>query len=184
MIVLIANERIGRNTDPAQSLRYFSWALFAVIAVVYSAFVFWLELAKDGPFIFSRNNVRTRSQVLLAHAMFLTILLCCYRICTYMIRTVPFWMTDTLRLTSRTKTSFAEIVLSLAALGVAYFDPSPGTRAARPGAPGRPSCARRRLSGGSAAFGERSAFNDQPALSSISKADTSTRPPAVLLRTR
>lgn len=110
LFVLIANERTTRNIDPAQSLRYFSWALFVVIAVVYSAFVFWLEFAKDGPFIFSRNNVRTRSQVLLAHAMFLTILLCCYRICTYMIPTLPFWITDTFRPTSRAKTSFAEIV--------------------------------------------------------------------------
>jgi hypothetical protein len=122
LIVLIANERITRNIDPAQSLRYFSWALFAVIAVVYSAFVFWLELAKDGPFIFSRNNVRTRLQVLLAHAMFLTILLCCYRICTYLVPALPFWMTDTFRLTTRSKTSFAAIVLCLAALGMAYFE--------------------------------------------------------------
>jgi hypothetical protein len=122
LIVLLADERITRNIDPAQSLRYFSWGLFAIIAVAYTAFVFWLELAKDGPFIFSRDNVRTRPQVLLAHATFLTILLCCYWVCTYMVPTLPFWMTDTFHPTSKTKTSFVEIVICLAALGMAYFE--------------------------------------------------------------
>jgi hypothetical protein len=122
LLILLADPRITRNIDPGQTLRYFSWGRFAIIAVVYTAFVFWVELAKDGPFIFSRDNLRSRPQVLLAHAMFVTILLCCYRLSTFLVPMLPFWMTDTYRVSRSTRSSFAEIVLCLAALGMAYFE--------------------------------------------------------------
>jgi NADH:ubiquinone oxidoreductase subunit 2 (subunit N) len=122
LLILLADPRITRNIDPGQTLRYFSWGRFAIIALVYTAFVFWIELAKDGPFIFSRDNLRSRPQVLLAHAMFLTILLCCYRLSTFIVPMLPFWMTDTYRVSRSTRSSFAEIVPCLAALGMAYFE--------------------------------------------------------------
>jgi hypothetical protein len=59
---------------------------------------------------------------LLAHAMFVTILLCCYRLSTFLVPMLPFWMTDTYRVSRSTRSSFAEIVLCLAALGMAYFE--------------------------------------------------------------
>jgi hypothetical protein len=85
LIILIATGRLSRNIDPDEALRYFSWLRLAVIAVIYTGFVFWLELAKDGPFIFSKRNTRSRLQVVSMHALFLGILICGYRICTYVI---------------------------------------------------------------------------------------------------
>ena len=40
LIISIANDQIARNIDPDETLRYFSWTLFAVIAVVYTALFF------------------------------------------------------------------------------------------------------------------------------------------------
>ena len=91
LIILLADQ-IARNIDPDEVLRYFSWPLFAVITLVYTAFVFWAELAKNGPFILSLRNARTRQQVFLAHALFLAILLSCYRISVYVVPNLPFWM--------------------------------------------------------------------------------------------
>ena len=122
LIILIANDQVPRNIDPDEALRYFSWSTFAVIAVVYTSFVFWLELAKDGPFIFSRGNARSRVQVFLAHALFLIALICGYRICTYMVPIIPFWMTDTFRVRHSNRASFLDFLLFFAALAVAYFE--------------------------------------------------------------
>jgi hypothetical protein len=121
VFALVLASRIG-NIDPDEVLRYFSWTRFAIVAVVYSAVVFWIELAKDGPFIFSRRNTRSKTQVLLAHAMFLAAFLCGYRICTRIVPTLPFWMTDTFRLSRSTRASFADIICCLVALGIAYFE--------------------------------------------------------------
>lgn len=122
LICLMANNRVTRNIDPDEALRYFSWSRFAVIAVVYTAVVFWLELAKDGPFIFSPKNDRSIAKGFLAHALYLTILICGYRICTYMVPMMPFWMTDTFRTKGSGRASFVDILLLLAALAMAYFE--------------------------------------------------------------
>jgi hypothetical protein len=122
LFTLIVTSHIGRNIDPDEVLRYFSWTRFAIVAVVYTAFVFWLELAKNGPFIFSRNNARSKLQVLHAHAIFLTILLCGYRICTEIVPAMPFWMTDTFPLRRSARGSFADITSCLVASGMAYFE--------------------------------------------------------------
>jgi hypothetical protein len=98
LIILIGNSQIARNIDPDEALRYFSLARYIIIAVVYSVCVFWTELAKNGPFIFSSRNARTKAQVLQAHAMYLVILFCCYRLSTYLVPRLPFWMTDTFRI--------------------------------------------------------------------------------------
>jgi hypothetical protein len=121
-LILMVTSRIGRNIDPDEVLRYFSWTRYAVIAVVYTAFVFWLELAKDGPFILSDKNARSKSQVIQAHAIFLTVLLGGYVICTDIVPKLPFWMTDTFRVGRSTRASVADIVVCAAALGMAYFE--------------------------------------------------------------
>lgn len=118
---MLATSHIG-NIDPDEVLRYFSWARFSVVAVVYSAAVFWIELAKDGPFMFSRKNARSKLQVLLAHAIFLTILFCGYRICNGVVPALPFWMTDTFRLRYSGRASFADTISILLALGMALFE--------------------------------------------------------------
>ena len=120
LIIWIVNAGT-RNIDPQEALRYFSWGRFIIIAVIYTGFVFWLELAKDGPFILSQRNARSRLQVFLAHALFLTILICIYRICTYTIPTLPFWVTDTFQL-RRSRASFIDLMLFLVALAMAYFE--------------------------------------------------------------
>ena len=110
------------NIDPDEVLRYFSWARFAILAVVYSVVVFWIELAKDGPFILSSKNSRSKAQVWLAHLIFLTILLCGYRICNEVVPALPSWMTDTFHLRWGTRASFADIISSLVAFGMAYLE--------------------------------------------------------------
>jgi hypothetical protein len=122
LIILVATDQIARNIDPNEALRYFSWTLFAVIAVVYTAFVFWVELAKDGPLILSTRNARTRLQVFFGHALFLTILLCCDRICVYVVPTLPFWMTDTFRLRHSNRASIIDILLFVGMFAMAYFE--------------------------------------------------------------
>jgi hypothetical protein len=121
VFISVVSSRIG-NIDPDEVLRYFSWTVYAIVAVVYTAFVFWRELAKDGPFIFSRNNARSKLQVLLAHAMFLTILLFGYLICTEVVPVLPFWMTDTVRLRHSGRASLADGFSFLVAFGMAYFE--------------------------------------------------------------
>jgi hypothetical protein len=116
-LILFADPRIA----PDEILRYFSWPVFAIIVAVYTVVVFLAELAKDGPFIFSRNNARTKSQILYAHGMFLVILLCGYRICPYIVRTLPFWMTDTF-VRHGSRTSFADLVFCLAGSGLALLE--------------------------------------------------------------
>jgi hypothetical protein len=122
MFTLISNSPIRRNIDPDEALRYFSWTRYSIVAVVYTAVVFWLELAKNGPFIFSRTNSRSKMQVVLAHAMFLVILLCGYRVCTQIVPALPFWMTDTFRTSRSSRASFADIISCIVALGMAYFE--------------------------------------------------------------
>ncbi len=88
--MLMANAQVGQNIDPDEMLRYFSWTVVAVIAVMYTAYVFWTELAKDGPFIFSKKNKWPKHLVLLWHACFLLILFCGYRIYTAAVPHLPF----------------------------------------------------------------------------------------------
>jgi hypothetical protein len=59
---------------------------------------------------------------LLAHATCLAAFLSGYRICTRIVPTLPFWMSDTFRLSRSTRASFADIICCLVALGVAYFE--------------------------------------------------------------
>ena len=121
-LIILLGDQTARNIDPDEVLRYFSWPLFAVITLVYTAFVFWVELAKDGPFILSLRNVRTRQQVFLSHALFLTILLCCYRVCVYVVPSLPFWMTDTFRLRHSSRASIIDILLFAAMFAMAHFE--------------------------------------------------------------
>lgn len=110
------------NIDPDEVLRYFSWTRFAIVAAVYSAVVFWIEFAKDGPFIFSGKNKRSKAQVWLAHLIFLTILLCGYSMCTEVAPALPFWMTDTFQLRWGTRASLTDIVSCFVAFGMAFTE--------------------------------------------------------------
>ncbi len=122
LITLIVDSRIERNIDPEEALRYSSLTRFLVIATVYTACVFWMELSKNGPFIFSSRNARSKAQVVLAHAMYLVILFCFYRMSVYLVPTLPSWMTDNFRASSNTRASIADLLLCAAAYGMAYFE--------------------------------------------------------------
>ena len=86
---------ITQGIDPQEDLQYFSWLVYALVAAAYSAFVFSGELSKDGPRIFSERNARSASQVIAAHAAYLTMFLCLLRLASYIVLTVPLWMTNT-----------------------------------------------------------------------------------------
>ncbi|MDP4201037.1 MAG: hypothetical protein Q8902_15895 [Bacteroidota bacterium] len=122
MITLIVDSRNARNIDPEEALRYISLTRFLVIATVYTACVFWMELAKNGPFIFSSRNTRSKVQVVQAHAMYLVFLFCFYRMSVYLVPTLPFWMTDNFRVSANTRASIADLLLCAAAYGMAYFE--------------------------------------------------------------
>lgn len=76
------------------SLSSFSWFWVAAYCVICSAFVFRGEMSKDGPLIFSKKNVRSVRQVLIAHLMFLTILLALYRVAIATYLYMPNWMSE------------------------------------------------------------------------------------------
>ena len=83
------------GTDPQELLQYFSGPVYALVAAGFSAFVFSGELSKDGPRIFSKQNARTVSQIIALHAAYLTMFLCLLRLASYIVLTVPLWMTNT-----------------------------------------------------------------------------------------
>jgi hypothetical protein len=86
---------ISQGIDPQEVLQYFSWIAYVLIAAAYSAFVFSGELSRDGPLIFSKQNTRSAPQVIAVHLAYLTILLCLLRLASYIVLTLPHWMTDT-----------------------------------------------------------------------------------------
>ena len=83
---------------------------------------FGSNLQKTDHSSFPERMLALGLQVFLAHALFLTILLCCYQICTYIVPTLPFWMTDTYRLRGSNRASIVDIFLFLAALAMAYCE--------------------------------------------------------------
>jgi hypothetical protein len=121
LIHFIAGSLIPRNIDPSEDLQYFSWWGYAFVAAAYSALVFSGELSKDGPLIFSRRNARVLSQILLIHVAFLIILLCFLRISSYIVPSLPYWMTDTFR-ARRTRVSIADIIFFLAAMVMLFIE--------------------------------------------------------------
>ena len=86
---------ISPGIDPQEILQYFSGPVYALVAAGFSAFVFRGELSKDGPRIFSKQNARTVSQIIAVHAAYLTMFLCLLRLASYIVLTVPRWMTNT-----------------------------------------------------------------------------------------
>jgi hypothetical protein len=95
LVAGITRASMPHNIDPQNDLRYFSWILFVLVCLIYSAFVFSGELSKDGPLIFSKQNARSLREVLLSHCEFLVILFCVMRIFNSLVLSLPYWITDT-----------------------------------------------------------------------------------------
>jgi len=91
----IAAEMGARNIDPREILRYFSWATYVLVAAVYSCLLFSAAPFKAGPRVFSKENTRSTVEILAIHAAFLLILLGCMAIAPFIVRILPYWMTDT-----------------------------------------------------------------------------------------
>lgn len=89
----------GRKiVDPLDQLQYFSWWGYGFAAIVYTALVFRSELSKEeGPLIFSKQNSRTLTAILVSHVAFLTILFALLRTASFLLTALPDWMTDTFR---------------------------------------------------------------------------------------
>lgn len=85
----------GRNIDPREILRYFSWATYAFVAAVYSWFLFGGTLFKARPRIFSKEHTRSTPEILAIHAVFLIILLGGMALAPFIVAVLPDWMTDT-----------------------------------------------------------------------------------------
>lgn len=105
---------LPQRIDPQEVLQYFSWWAYALVAAAYSAFVFSGELSKEGPVIFSKQNARSVSQVLVTHGAFLVILLCFLRLTSYFVLALPHWMNDTFDAGRRGRLSIADIVVFVA----------------------------------------------------------------------
>ena len=105
-----------RNIDPREILRYFSWATYAFVAAAYSWFLFGGALFKAGPRIFSRENTKSTPKILAIHTAFLIILLGCMAVAPFIVRVLPFWMTDTFDV--RGHPSIFDILAILALFGL------------------------------------------------------------------
>jgi hypothetical protein len=87
---------IPQAIDPQEVLQYSSLLGYAFLAALYTVFVFSSELPKfDGPRIFSKENARTVPQMIAIHVAYLTMFLCLLRLASYIVLTVPLWMTNT-----------------------------------------------------------------------------------------
>jgi hypothetical protein len=118
-LILIVHSQIARSIDPDQPFRYFSWTRFVIVAAIYTAVAFWLG---DRRFPFFGKSPRWELQVLLVHSMFLAILLGCLQICTVIVPSLPFWMTDTYLGRRGVRSSFVECVLYFSVFGMAFFE--------------------------------------------------------------
>jgi hypothetical protein len=77
----------------AEQLQYIPWwAGYLIIGLLYSVFVFLSE--EDRPSIFSRQNKRSRTQILLIHISFLGLLFLVMRTFAHIAGYLPHWFTD------------------------------------------------------------------------------------------
>ncbi len=120
-VVATTHASMPQNIDSQNDLRYFSWILFVLVCLIYSAFVFSGELSKDGPLIFSKQNARSLREVLLSHCAFLVILFCLMRIFNSLVLVLPYWMTDTWVLHG-TRWSVADVLFTAFASIMVYSE--------------------------------------------------------------
>jgi len=78
----------------AERLLYFSWWGDLIIGLLYSMFVFSKEVSEDRPSIFSKQNKRSPTQILLIHGSFLTLLFLVAHTFAHIAGYLPHWITD------------------------------------------------------------------------------------------
>jgi hypothetical protein len=126
LLVWLPGTPVRQGIDPQEVLQYFSWLAYALVAAAYTAVVFGGELSKEGPRIFSKRNARSVSQVIAAHSACLTILLCFLRLASYIVLTLPHWMTNTLEgeggRSDRSRITIADLLFLLASIVMAQIE--------------------------------------------------------------
>jgi hypothetical protein len=98
--------------------QYFSWWIYLVAALAYSALVFTGELSKDGPLIFSRKNARSTQVIIGIHINFLIVLLLLIRLVCSIDPLFPSWMTRNI---GRGNT-LLEVFFILGMVAISFFE--------------------------------------------------------------
>jgi len=75
-------------------LQWFSWWGCLFIGFLYSALVFQSEIPEDRPSIFSKQNKRSPTQILLIHSSFLVLLFLVMGTFAHIAGYLPHWLTD------------------------------------------------------------------------------------------
>jgi len=112
---------IPNTMDQDERLQYFSLSGYLIVGLVYSVILFFYEVSEDNLVIFSKRNKRSLTQILTIHAAFITLLLCALRICSYVVRYLPFWMTNEFDL-GEGYMSIAEIIFLIGALALFAYE--------------------------------------------------------------
>jgi Zn-dependent protease len=107
--------------DQDERLQYFSWSGCLIVGIVYSFFLFFDEVPKDHREIFSKRNKRSLTQILKIHTAFVTLLLCALRICSYVVRYLPFWMTHEIDL-GEGYFSIADVIFVIGAMALFAYE--------------------------------------------------------------
>jgi hypothetical protein len=80
--------------DPEEGLQYPSWLGYAVMVFFYNVVVFFDEIPKNRRVIFSKQNLRSPTEILLIHISLLAVLLCALQAGPHVARYLPHWMTS------------------------------------------------------------------------------------------
>lgn len=91
-LILMVGAAVGPPID--DSLMYFSWWGYVVVAALYTMVVFRGDLSREGPFILTKENARTPFAISCIHVAFLAMLFWAARVAPYILPFLPRWMTD------------------------------------------------------------------------------------------
>jgi hypothetical protein len=110
---------LAQIIDPEEGLQYPSWLGYAVIVFFYSVVVFFDEIPKGRRAIFSEQNKRSPTRVLLIHISLLAVLFCALRAGPYVARYLPHWMTNEFDNLEGGHTSIARLLFFAGAMLIA-----------------------------------------------------------------
>ena len=107
---------LAQIINPEEGLQYPSWLGYAVIAFFCSVVVFFDEIPKDRRVIFSKQNNRSPTQILLIHISLLAVLLCAIRVGPHVVQYLPHWMTKEFDNLEGGQTSIAQLLFVVGAM--------------------------------------------------------------------
>ena len=101
-------------------LQHFPWANYILVGAGYTVLVFWVSFTNGSPRIFSRQNVKPLSAILMTHLVFLAILMEFLWIASGNLRFLPNWWTDRSIALNRVRQSPLEFMFIIV-MGIMYF---------------------------------------------------------------